>query len=228
MNLSDLNNLPLSAIAAYCAGVLGLLFFLSALGLPLPSTLFVVAAGAFIQQGVLNLATTLGLSLVCVVLGDLLSYGMGRALGRSMNAWYGQSAPWQRAEAYFARRGGIAIVLTRCVLMPIAVPVNLVAGSSAYSVWRFAAYAVSGEVIWLLGYGAIGYFFGSQWETISALIGHASGPLAGVLIAGGAAYALIRWQRHPTTGQRVPAERSIPIATPPRDMPESVVRLPKQ
>ena len=54
MNLSDLTNLSLSAIAAYCAGVLGLVFLLSALGVPLPSTLFVVAAGAFIQQGVLN------------------------------------------------------------------------------------------------------------------------------------------------------------------------------
>ena len=51
MNLSDLNNLPLSTIAAYCAGVLGLLFFLSALGLPLPSTLFVVAAGAAVGCG---------------------------------------------------------------------------------------------------------------------------------------------------------------------------------
>ena len=135
---------------------------------------------------------------------------------------------WQRAEEYFARRGGIAIVLTRCVLMPIAVPVNLVAGSSAYSVWRFAAYDVSGELIWLLGYGAIGYLFGSQWESISALIRNASGPLVGVLIAGGGAWALIRWQRHPTTGQLVPAQRSIPISTPPGDIPESVARLPKK
>jgi membrane protein DedA with SNARE-associated domain len=195
---------------------------------PLPSTLFVVATGAFIQQGVLNLTTTLGLSLVCVVLGDLLSYGMGRALGRSMNAWYGQSATWRRAEEFFARRGGIAIVLTRCVLMPIAVPVNLVAGSNAYPISRFAAYAVSGEVIWLLGYGAIGYFFGSQWGYISGFISHASGPLVGFLIAGGGACALIRWQHHRVTGQLVPAERSNPIARRPRDMPESVVRLPKQ
>jgi len=228
MNLSDLNNLPLSAIAAYCAAVLGLVFLLSALGLPLPSTLFVVAAGAFIQQGVLNLSTTIGLSLVCVVLGDMLSYGMGRALSRSMHARYGQSATWQRAEEYFARRGGIAILLTRCVLMPIAVPVNLVAGSSKYPVWRFAAYDVSGELIWLLGYGAIGYLFGSQWESISAFISTASGPLVGVLIAGGGAYALIRWQRHPAAGQLVPAERSIRISTPPRDIPESVARLPKE
>jgi len=228
MNLNDLTNLPLSAIAAYCAGVLGLVFFLSGLGLPLPSTLFVVAAGAFIQQGVLNLSTTLGLSLVCVVLGDMLSYGMGRVLSRPMHTRYGQSATWRRAEEYFARRGGLAIVLTRCVLMPIAAPVNLVAGSSAYPVWRFAAYDVSGELIWLLGYGAIGYLFGSQWENISALIGNASGPLVGVLIAGGAAWAFLRWQRHPTTGQFVPAHRSIPISTPPRDMPESMARLPKK
>ena len=119
MNLSDLTNLPLSAIATYCAGVLSLVFFLSALGVPLPSTLFVVAAGAFIQQGVLNLYPTLGLSLVCVVLGDMLSYGIGRVLSRSMYARYGQSTTWQRAEEFFARRGGIAILLTRCVLMPI-------------------------------------------------------------------------------------------------------------
>jgi membrane-associated protein len=228
MNLSDLNNLPLSAIAAYCAGVLGLVFLLSALGVPLPSTLFVVAGGAFIQQGVLNLYPTIGLSLVGVVLGDMLSYGMGRVLSRSMHARYGQSATWQRAEEYFARRGGIAIVLTRCMLMPIAVPVNLVAGSSKYPVWRFAAYDVTGELIWLLGYGALGYLFGSQWESISAFISTASGPLVGVLIAGGGAYALIRWQRHPATGQLVPAQRSIPISTPPRDIPESVARLPKE
>ena len=228
MNLSDLNNLPLSAIAAYCAGVLSLMFLLSALGVPLPSTLFVVAGGAFIQQGALNLYTTLGLSLVCVVLGDMLSYGMGRVLSRPMNARYGQSATWQRAEEYFARRGGIAIVLTRCVLMPIAVPVNLVAGSSAYPVWRFAAYDVTGELIWLLGYGALGYLFGRQWESISAFISTASGSLVGLLIAGGGACALIRRQRHSTTGQLVPAERSNPIARRPRDMPESVVHLPKQ
>src|SRR5262249_22213016 len=158
----------------------------------------------------------------------MLSYGMGRVLSRSMHAWYGEVATWQRAEAYFARRGGIAIVLTRCVLMPIAVPVNLVAGSSAYPVWRFAASARGGEWMWAPCYGAIGYLFGSQWESISAFISTASGPLVGLLLAGGGAYALIRWQRHPTTRQLVPAERSIPISTPPRDMPESVVRLPKQ
>jgi len=228
MNLSDLNTLPLSAVAAYCAGVLGLVFLVSALGVPLPSTLFVVAGGAFIQQGVLDLSTTLGLSLACVVLGDMLSYGMGRILRRSMNARYGQSAAWQRAEEYFARRGGIAILLTRCVLTPIAVPVNLVAGSSEYPVWRFAAYDVAGELIWLLGYGAIGYLFGSQWEYISAFISHASGPLVGLLIAGGGAWALIHWQRHAATGQLVPAHRSIPISTPPHDIPESVARLPKK
>jgi membrane protein DedA with SNARE-associated domain len=228
MNLSDLTNLPLSALAAYCAGVLGLVLLLSALGVPLPSTLFVVAAGAFIQQGVLNLSTTIALSLVCVVLGDMLSYGMGRVLSRSMNARYGQSAAWRRAREYFARRGGLAIVLSRCVLTPIAVPVNLVAGSSAYSAWRFAAYDISGELIWLLGYGAIGYLFGSQWASISAFISHASEPLVGVLIAGGGTCALIRWQHHRITGQLVPAERSIQKSILPRDIPESLVRVPKK
>ena len=75
---------------------------------------------------------------------------------------------------------------------------NLIAGSSGYRIERFVAYDAAGELAWLLGYGSLGYFFGSQWEYVSDLIGNASGLLVGLLIAGAGAYALIRWQRRPT------------------------------
>ena len=198
MNLSDLNDLLLTWIVTYGAVVLSLVFLLAALGLPLPSTICVVAGGAFIQQGVLDLSTTIALGLVGVLLGDTLSYGMGRLLRRPIQRRYGQSAAWLRAGAYFGRRAAIAIYLTRCVLTPIAVPINLIAGSSDYPIGRFVAYDAAGELTWLLGYGALGYLFGSQWEYVSDLISNASGLLVGLVIAGAGAYALIRWQRQPT------------------------------
>jgi membrane protein DedA with SNARE-associated domain len=197
MSLGDLNDLLLTYIVTYGALVLALVFMVAAIGLPLPSTLCVVAGGAFIQQGVLDPYTTVVFGLLGVVVGDTLSYGMGRLLRHPIQRRYGQSGAWLRAEAYFARRAGIAIFLTRCVLTPIAVPINLVAGSSDYPVQRFVAYDAAGELMWLLGYGLLGYLFGSQWEYVSDLISNASGLLVGLAIAGGGAYALLRWQRRP-------------------------------
>jgi len=129
---------------------------------------------------------------------------MGRLLRRPIEKRYGQSAIWQRAEQYFARRGGIAIFLTRCVLTPIAVPINLIAGSSGYALGRFAPMMLPARLVWLLFYGALGYFFGSQWEYVSDLISNASGLLVGLLIAGVGAYALIRWNRRPATAPSLP------------------------
>src|SRR5215468_3852320 len=150
MSLSDLNDLLLTSIVTYGATVLSLVFLLAALGLPLPSTLCVVAGGAFVQQGVLDPTTTIALGLLGVVLGDTLSYGIGRLLRHPIQRRYAQSAVWLRAEAYFGRRAPIAIYLTRCVLTPIAVPVNLIAGSSDYPMARFVAYDAAGELTWLL------------------------------------------------------------------------------
>jgi membrane-associated protein len=205
MNLSDLNDLLLTAIVTYGAVVLALVFLLAALGLPLPSTLCVMAGGAFIQQGILDPFTTIAMGLVCVILGDTLSYGMGRLLRSPIQRRYGQSAAWLRAEAAFARHATLAIYLTRCVLTPIAVPINLIAGSSDYPVGRFLAFDAAGELTWLLGYGALGYLFGSQWEYVSDLISNASGLLLGLVIAGAGAYTLIRWQRRPVSEPITPA-----------------------
>ena len=197
--MSDLNDLLLTYIVTYGAIVLAMVFLLAAVGLPLPRTLFVVAGGAFVQQGVLDVTSTIILAFAGVLIGDTLSYGIGRLLQRPINRRYGQSAAWLRAEAYFAQRGAVAIFLTRCLLTPIALPINLIAGGSGYPVSRFVAYDAAGELTWLLGYGLLGYLFGSQWEYVSDFISNASGLLVGLLIAGAGAYMLIRWQRRPAT-----------------------------
>jgi membrane protein DedA with SNARE-associated domain len=99
---------------------------------------------------------------------------------------------WQKAEAELSRRGGGSIYLTRWLLTPIAVPVNLVAGSTGYPFRRFLFFAVAGEVTWLLLYGTLGYLFSGQWEAISALISNFSGVLVGVAALGAGVYVLLR------------------------------------
>lgn len=192
MNLSDLNNELLTYIVTYGAFAVGAVLLLAALGVPLPSTFFVLASGAFIQQGVLDFYPTVVVALISAVLGDTLSYGIGRLLRRPVLARFGQSVAWRNAEAYFNRRGAIAIYLTRWLLTPIAVPINLVAGSSRYAVGHFVGFTTAGELTWLGVYGTLGYMFGSQWEVVSNFISDFSGLLVGLVILGAGVYWLIR------------------------------------
>jgi membrane protein DedA with SNARE-associated domain len=161
---------------------------------------------------VLSLPSTIVLVLLGAVLGDTLSYGIGRVLRRPIQTRYGQSSGWLKAEAYVARRGGLAIYLTRWLLTPIAMPVNLVAGSSGYSLQRFVGYDTAGEMTWIIVYGTLGYVFGSQWETVSDFVSNFSGLLVGIVLAVIGLYFLIRWLLRPNASAAL--DMSSPRAEP--------------
>ncbi len=192
MSLADLSGNILTYIITYGSVALGVTILLAALGVPFPSTVFVLASGAFIQQGALDLPSTLAVALLFVVTGDTLSFGMGWLLRGFLQRRFGGLESWRNAESYFQRRGGLAIFLTRCLLTPIAVPTNWIAGSSGYRPLRFVGYAAAGELTWLLVYGGLGYLFGSQWEVVSTFISDFSGLLVGLVLLGG---GFIWWLR---------------------------------
>ncbi len=195
--MTDLNliELFLTGMLTYGPLALGLALLLGALGIPVPGTLFVLAAGAFVRQGVLDLFTASGLGLLGAVLGDSASYAIGYFAKGWVERRFGQSAAWQKARDTFERRGGLAIYLTRFLLTPLALPTNLIAGGSGYSFWRFLAYDVAGEFTWIVLYGSLGYAFGSQWELINQFISDFSGLLVGLAALGAGIYFLARRRR---------------------------------
>jgi membrane protein DedA with SNARE-associated domain len=197
LNFSDLNDLFLTWVVIYGAPMLAGTLLLGALGIPVPGTLIVIASGAFIRQGVLDIYSTPPLGLAGAVIGDILIYGVGRFARVWINKRFGQSSAWQKAEDYFNRRGGIAIYLTRWLFTPLAVPTNLIAGSSGYPFWKFLVSDVTGEITWILLYGSLGYAFGSQWELISNFISDFSGLLVGLVVLGVGIYLMFRWFRKP-------------------------------
>ena len=191
----SLTDFFLTGIVTYGPLIFGLALFVGAVGVPVPGTLFVLATGAFVQQGVVSWATAAGLGLAGVVLGDSIGYGLGYFAGDWGRRRFGQSTAWQEAQRSFERRGGSAIYLTRFLLTPLAVPVNVIAGGSGYRFWRFSTFDVAGELTWLILYGGLGYVFGSQWEAISEFISDFSGVLVGVVIFAVGIYFWRRQQR---------------------------------
>jgi membrane protein DedA with SNARE-associated domain/UDP-2,3-diacylglucosamine pyrophosphatase LpxH len=192
--MADLNltDFLLNAMTAYGPAALGSALLLGGAGVPVPATLLVLAAGAFARQGVIDWSLALGVGLLGVVLGDTLSY----ALGRFGKAWAQRrlslsgSTTWRRAQNRFERGGALAIYSTRFLVTPLALPTNLIAGGSGYDYRRFLSYDVAGEMTWLLLYGGLGYAFASQWQTINQIINDLSGWLVGALVAGMGIYFL--------------------------------------
>jgi membrane-associated protein len=163
---------------------IGIILLLGALGLPVGASVVVIAAGAFSQQGVLNWYEVIVIGLACAVLGDMLSYGMGYYAKSWVEKRFGDSPAWINASRSFQKRAGLAIYFTRWLVTAIAIPTNWIAGGSGYKFSRFLLYDVSGELTWLVLYGGLGYWFGSQWELVYDFINNFGGLLLGVILFG--------------------------------------------
>lgn len=195
----DITSLALNWIATYGAPMVAGLLYLGGLGLPLPGTLLVIASGAFIRQSLLDAVYTPTLGYLGTVAGDASLYAIGFFASGWIEQRFGQTPAWQNAHAFFERRGGIAIFLTRWLLTAIALPVTLIAGSSGYRFRKFFLYAVLGELTWFAVYGGLGYAFGSQWELISDFISNFSGFALGAVVLGVGVFLLVKFRRKPTS-----------------------------
>jgi hypothetical protein len=115
--------------------------------------------------------------------------GLGRFAGVRIPPSTRASALWARAAALFTRWGLLGIYLTRFLLTPVALPVNLLAGSRRYPWPRYLAAVVAGEATWVGLFGGAGYAFSQQWESISNLVADAGG----ILLGGALVVVASRW-----------------------------------
>jgi membrane-associated protein len=183
----------LTLIINYGAPVFAALLLLGAMGVPVGASVLVIAAGAFSQQGILSWPVTAALGLVGTLTGDALSFGIGFYAKEWIDQHFGSSPSWKSARASFEKRADLAIYLTRFLVTALAIPTNLIAGGSGIRFRRFMAYDSLGEFTWIILYGGLGYWFGSEWELVSNFIGNFGGLLAGIVIFIAGIMLAIRW-----------------------------------
>jgi membrane-associated protein len=176
----------LTQVINYGAPVFGALLFLGALGVPIGASVLVIAAGAFSQEGIFNWPLMAVLGWIGAITGDAISFGIGFYARDWVEDRFGRLAAWRNAKESFEARAGLAIYLTRFLITALAVPTNLIAGGSGIQFRRFMIYDSLGELTWIVLYGGLGYWFGSQWELVSDFISNFGGLIFGliVLIAG--------------------------------------------
>ena len=162
-------------------------------GVPLPGETVLIAAGALVHRGVLDLGDTLFFGILGAVVGGQIGYWVGRFGGRPFVLRWGRYAlitPERlgHAEAFFARHGGSAVFLARFVV-GLRVFGALVAGTSRMPWGKFAFYNVLGGIVWASVIVSLGYFL---WASIS-LVEHWIGRASLLLLAVLALALLMRW-----------------------------------
>ncbi len=185
----------LTVMINYGAPGFAILLLLGALGMPVGASVLVIAAGAFSQQGILNLPLTAASGLIGAVIGDMLSFWIGFYAKELMDHRFGNLSAWRSARVSFEARAGLAIYLTRFLVTTLAVPTNLIAGGSGIKFHRFVLYDSLGELTWIILYGGLGYWFGGEWELVSTFISNFGGLLLGIVILVTGIVLATRWLR---------------------------------
>ena len=167
-------------------------------GIPLPGQTLLLGASVLATTGDFDIRLVGLIAFVAAVLGNCIGYLIGRAGGRALLLRLRIShARLERAEAFFARRGAIVVVIAR-FLDGLRQTAPLVAGSLEMPWWRFFAASVVGAAMWvgLLGIGA--YLVGEHMRGVLAVLnqlGHHGWWITGLLVIAIALWLVRRRRR---------------------------------
>ena len=189
--MSNLLTLLLTFLQTYGYIALWITVYVAAVGIPIPITLLLLAAGALAALGDFNLALLFVVSFSALICGDNTGYWIGRIWGSRALNWIERSKRWNRlippqrivqSRQYFRLRGGWAIFLSRFLFSALGGIINLLSGSELYPYRYFLLFDSSGEALGAIIPLMLGYVFGASWEAVGDVLGYSSFLILSLLI----------------------------------------------
>lgn len=173
---------------------------LQQLGLPLPLTPFLLAAGALAHSGQLSFARALFWAFAAALLADLTWYQIGRLRGVKVLRFLCRISLEpdycvRRAENTFVRHGPKMLLVAKFIpgISAVATPL---AGISGLPLPRYLLYSGTGILLWIGTYELTGYLFADQLEQVIDYSSRFGSLLLVIMVAGVAAYIGWKyWQR---------------------------------
>lgn len=160
---------------------------------PIPSEAILPAAGFLAYDGRMSFLWALIAATLGSLLGALVWYGLGAALGRQRTRRIFEVMPlvdaedFDKAEAFFGRWGKVAVLMGRCV--PIVRSfISVPAGIERMSLATFAFYTTLGSLVWNTIWIGLGFAFG---PAIKPALEQWSGVLSNLVL--GLIAALLLW-----------------------------------
>ena len=157
-------------------------------GIPVPGeTVLLFASFLAYDEGELRLPYLILLGIAACTLGDNLGYLLGHRGGRRLLERYQhifriRDRTIRRGERLFERHGHVAIFFARFIF-----GMRVIAGPLAGVLrmpWRqFVIFNFLGASLWVTAVSLVGYFFGSEWDTLVKVMGRVNLVIAIVVLA---------------------------------------------
>src|ERR687895_221615 len=154
-------------------------------GLLVPGETAVVVGGVVAERGGVDLVPLIGFVWVAAAAGDMVSFLLGRRLGRPFLERHGprfQLTPERlaRVDRFYDRHGGKAVLLGRFTGLIRAVS-PFVAGASGLALRRFVAWSAAGALLWATTFTLVGYGFSESFAESGETVARAGA--GGALLA---------------------------------------------
>lgn len=177
-----------------------LLMFLENVFPPIPSELIMPLAGFSSSLGELSFWGVVAAGTLGSLLGQFPLYYLGRYFGEARLARFADrhgrylgvsGEEVARAEAWFRRRGKLAVLLCRFV-PGVRSLISLPAGSAKMPLLPFLAYSALGMGLWALLLAYLGRVLGANYTLVETYLAPVS---TVVLVSLGLGFALWLWQK---------------------------------
>lgn len=155
-------------------------------GLIVPGDTIVLVAATAVQGSVQYVALIL-----TVILGALIGESVGFALGKFFGPRIRTSRlgrrigerSWMRAETYLARRGGIAVFVSRFLpVLHSLIPITV--GMSAMRYRTFIAWTAPASTLWSIAYVSVGAFAAGSFSSLLNRLHYAGYIFVGIIAIG--------------------------------------------
>ena len=143
------------------------------IGTFVPAAIVMFTAGALVGNGSLDLWQTLACAAFGAILGDAVSYELGRRQEARIRAWpmfRRHDKAVARGETFLRRHGGKSVILARFT-GAVRAFVPLLAGFARMSPWRFYSFNVASALLWAPAHILPGVLFGSSLQLAEAVSG---------------------------------------------------------
>jgi len=146
---------------------------------PIPSEVILPLAGFVAGRGDASFVGMVLAATAGSVVGAWVLYGVSAAIGperlRALvvrwGRWFGvKVADLERAEAWFDRRAGYAVLVGRCVPLIRSI-VSVPAGFRRMSPLTFTLYTALGSLVWNIALIGAGALLGDRWNQVGDYVG---------------------------------------------------------
>ena len=183
----------LAAISTYGLPALFAVIAIAAVGVPLPVTLALIAAGSFVELGEMRFWPVILVASSAAIIGDHAGYAIGlwggERIANRIRRSKGGAEKIARAHAFAERWGAAGIFFSRWLITPLGPWLNLTSGMTKYPWRRFFIWDVVGETLWVVLYVSLGKFFSGSVQALADVLGNLVWVLVGLM----AAAILLRW-----------------------------------